>query len=147
MHAGWTELNTTLLPASNTLTWLARGEIAASLRRSVNQSRFATQVPTMAHTFLDDDCAGGDAQLGGGLFAFVFQPWLDLQMLTNHSADHFEFKLLSTPATATEASSSDRTLSVEQEAFVHTKTNDRTGAVVWDDAVVLARYLESIGGS
>uniref|UniRef100_A0A7S2S788 Uncharacterized protein n=1 Tax=Mucochytrium quahogii TaxID=96639 RepID=A0A7S2S788_9STRA len=59
---------------------------------------------------------------------FVFQDWLDPQMFTNHKSD--VMLLDDMPL-----------LKVKQGTFCHTEDNDQTGAVVWDDAVMLARYL------
>ncbi|GBG24575.1 Protein N-lysine methyltransferase METTL21A [Hondaea fermentalgiana] len=66
----------------------------------------------------------GEDEGGFGL-DFVFQDWLDPQTFTNHRANNFD--LLG--------------VQVQQGAFCHTKDNDQTGAVVWDDAVMLARHL------
>jgi len=65
-----------------------------------------------------------DDYMAGGL-EFVFQDWLDPQTFTCHSAD--TFSLLD--------------VEVQQGTFCHTKENDQTGAVVWDDAVMLARHM------
>eukprot|EP00924_Labyrinthula_sp_SR-Ha-C_P008660 maker-scaffold_37-snap-gene-2.8-mRNA-1 protein AED:0.28 eAED:0.28 QI:105/1/1/1/1/1/2/135/238 len=62
---------------------------------------------------------------------FAFKVWLDTQTLTNHSKDSFIYTL-----------NSNKDIIVHQQKFVHTKEEDKTGAVVWDDCVMLAKYLE-----
>lgn len=64
--------------------------------------------------------------------SFVFERWLDPQMFTNHEATHFKFWLPS------------KQLHLKQGSFLHTRKEDHTGAVVWDDAVVLARYFSDV---
>lgn len=79
---------------------------------------------------------GGEAgSMKGGLgLDFVFQDWLDPRMFTDHRAQVFRLTL--------EGSRGEHVpISIRQGAFVHTKEDDRTGAVVWDDAVMLCRYL------
>ena len=66
-----------------------------------------------------------------GTLGFVFEDWLDIETFTDHSKDIFEFSL-----------DSGSTLVVKQDKFKHTDKVDDTGAVVWDDAVMLAKYLE-----
>jgi len=56
---------------------------------------------------------------------FVFEKWLDAQMFTDHSKEMFEWE----------------DVKVLQGKFLHTKETDLTGAVVWDDAVVLSKFL------
>mmetsp|Transcript_15044 Transcript_15044/g.18608 ORF Transcript_15044/g.18608 Transcript_15044/m.18608 type:complete len:243 (+) Transcript_15044:78-806(+) len=64
-------------------------------------------------------------------FGFVFEKWLDTQYFTNHSSSDFVYSLTNS-----------KDINVSQGNFCHTEKVDHTGAVVWDDAVVLARYLE-----
>ena len=67
--------------------------------------------------------------LGLGL-GFVFEKWLDTQMFTDHSAAVFRYNSASVE------------LVLDQGRFEHTNKVDHTGTVVWDDAVLLARFLE-----
>jgi len=60
---------------------------------------------------------------------FVFQDWLNPETFTNHSLPVFE---------------SCSGLRIEQARFKHTKEDDGTGNVVWDDAVVLAKVLAKV---
>lgn len=61
---------------------------------------------------------------------FVFEKWLDPQTFTDHEAPTFLYE------------STKATLLLSQGTFEHNKRVDHTGTVVWDDAVVLSRYLE-----
>ena len=84
---------------------------------------------------------------------FVFEPWLDTQLLTDHTAEKFDFEFEAAcpfallddgkpPSSSSSSCARHRMkLSIEQGTFCHTKEDDRTGAVVWDDAVVMARHF------
>ncbi len=56
---------------------------------------------------------------------FVFENWLDPETFTEHGAPEFALG----------------DVRVRQGRFLHTKADDHTGAVVWDDAVMTLRLL------
>lgn len=72
--------------------------------------------------------------LEGGL-DFVFQDWINPRLFTDHSAETFTFDL-----NVVSGVEEDSRLEISQGEFCHTPENDLTGAVVWDDAVMLCRY-------
>lgn len=64
-------------------------------------------------------------------FGFVFEKWIEVEKFTDHTKEKFIYTL-----------ENKETVMVNQETFEHTKKNDHTGAVVWDDLIVLAKILE-----
>ena len=71
---------------------------------------------------------------------FVFEPWLDTQLLTDHDAERFEFEF-NARGSGEDGVDIPLSLSIDQGTFCHTKEDDRTGAVVWDDSVVMASHF------
>jgi len=69
----------------------------------------------------------GDGDAGDFCLGFVFEDWLDPETFTSHAAAEFELEQFG--------------VKVRQGQFLHTKQDDHTGAVVWDDAVIVARHL------
>lgn len=67
--------------------------------------------------------------------AMVFERWLDVQALTDHGAPVFRHRVVLHDGRA-------RALEIKQHRFCHEPDDDRTGAVCWDDAVVLAKFIE-----
>lgn len=61
---------------------------------------------------------------------FVFENWLDPETFTEHGAAEFALG----------------DVRVRQGRFLHTKEEDHTGAVVWDDAVMTLRMLSEGDG-
>lgn len=72
---------------------------------------------------------------------FVFQDWLNPETFTNHRLETFNFDI--NMKFDDTNNNSDGLIRIQQGVFQHTKENDQTGAVVWDDAVMLAWHLIS----